>query len=152
MAEQGRLKAWVSCRGIPFGDGDYAYCPLQIEVMCDEERREWGVAFGRNIQHPEPAPNGQRESGLGLRPVRRRQFHNKYPCWSRSVSDVSTEEFKEARNAFWARIHRASPAVPARAAPSAHPTTHPKFRTHGIQFHQSCLMVVGAAGFEPATS
>jgi hypothetical protein len=61
------------------------------------------------------------------------------------------QEFKEARNAFRARIRRALPAAPATAAESA-PNYPPRIRTHGIQFHQSCWMVVGAAGFEPATS
>jgi len=32
------------------------------------------------------------------------------------------------------------------------PNCPPRIRTHGIQFHLSCEMVVGAAGFEPATS
>jgi hypothetical protein len=32
------------------------------------------------------------------------------------------------------------------------PNYPPRNRTHDIQFHLSCLMVVGAAGFEPATS
>jgi len=51
------------------------------------------------------------------------------------------QEIKEARNAFRARIHRALPAVPARAGRIRSPNYPPRNRTHGIEFHQSCLTV-----------
>ena len=52
------------------------------------------------------------------------------------------QEGKQARNEFRARIRRALPQ--RQPGPPNPPTNYPpRIRTHGIQFHQSYLMVVG---------
>ena len=61
------------------------------------------------------------------------------------------QEIKEVRNEIrleFAGVYRQR-QINQPDPPTQLPT---QIRTHGIQFHQSCLMVVGAAGFEPATS